>query len=113
MVEDMTPFEALELAVDLAGSQSALARICCISPTAVWKWVQSSKRVPAEFVLMVENATGVPRYFLRPDIYPRDLPAAPRWHGIAQCVPVRFRGVDRRSDRVSFKNNDNSKAARA
>lgn len=94
MVEDMTPFEALSLAVDRAGSQSALARLVGCSNTAVWKWVQSSKRMPAEFVLRAEQATGVSRHVLRPDIYPVEVPhAPPAWHG-----------VDRGEGRVSFQN---------
>jgi DNA-binding transcriptional regulator YdaS (Cro superfamily) len=70
-----TPFEALELAVQIAGSQSALARICGVGQPAVWKWLQSSKRVPAEHVLPIEAATKVSRCYLRPDLYPSTLPA--------------------------------------
>jgi DNA-binding transcriptional regulator YdaS (Cro superfamily) len=32
--------------------------------------VHKSKRVPAEYVLLVEKATGVSRHKLRPDLYP-------------------------------------------
>ncbi len=70
-----TPFEALKTAVSEAGSQSALARICGISQTAVWKWLQSSKRLPAEYCLVVERETGVSKHLLRPDIYPADVGA--------------------------------------
>lgn len=74
MVGDLTPLEALELAIERAGgSQSALARKVGVSPTAVWKWVQSSKRVPPNHVLAVEAATGVSRHDLNPDMYPRHL----------------------------------------
>jgi DNA-binding transcriptional regulator YdaS (Cro superfamily) len=69
-----TPFEALKQAVAVAGSQSELARICGISQPAVWRWVQSSKRVPADYVLRIEAKTGVSRHYLRPDIYPSTLP---------------------------------------
>lgn len=79
MVEELTPYEALLLAVDRAGSLSALARKVPCSVTAVWKWVQSSKRVPEKYVLKVEAATKVPRHLLRPDIYPADLGPGPRW----------------------------------
>lgn len=112
MVESMTPYEALLVAVEHAGSQSALARICGVSPTAVWKWVQSSKRIPAEFVMRVEAATGVSRHFLRPDIYPVDLPEAPtRWSGVDRCAGVRANGVDRRVERVSFNGTRQMKGA--
>lgn len=86
-----TPFEALEKALQIAGSQSELARICGVQQPTVWKWLQSSKRIPAEHVLRVEAATRVPRHHLRPDIYPADLGPSPRWHG-----------VDRGEGRVSF-----------
>jgi len=66
----LSPFEALERAVKTAGGQSALARICEVSQPTVWKWLQSTKRLPAEHVLTVEAATGVSRHALRPDIYP-------------------------------------------
>jgi DNA-binding transcriptional regulator YdaS (Cro superfamily) len=73
-----TPFEALQASVEKVGSQSAFARLCRVSQTAVWKWLQSGKRLPAEHVLVVEAKTGVSRHFLRPDIYPRaESPAAP------------------------------------
>lgn len=74
MEQQITPFEALERAVDLAGGQSALARICNVGQPAVWKWLQSGKRLPAGHVLAVERATGVSRHLLRPDIYPHELP---------------------------------------
>ncbi|WP_336979869.1 transcriptional regulator [Altererythrobacter fulvus] len=78
-----TPFEALEALVEKAGSQSALARALSVSQTAVWKWLQSSKRLPAEYVLTAEALYGVSRHDLRPDIYPRGYPPAPdaRWTG--------------------------------
>jgi len=70
MVDTITPFDALLTAVERAGSQAAIARACNVSSTAVWKWVQFSRRVPAEYVLKVERLTGVSRHQLRPDIYP-------------------------------------------
>lgn len=74
MERHITPFEALKSAVETAGGQRATSRICGTSQTAVWKWLQSSKRLPAEYVLRVEAATGVSRHDLRPDIYPRPAP---------------------------------------
>ncbi len=73
----MTPFEALEAALAKAKSQTALADICGVSQPAVWKWLKSSKRLPAEHVLAVEKATGVSRHHLRPDIYPPTDPEKP------------------------------------
>ncbi|MFT4091872.1 MAG: YdaS family helix-turn-helix protein [Asticcacaulis sp.] len=69
----MTRFEALNAVITAAGSQSALARICGVSQTAVWKWVQSSHQIPAEFVLKASAATGISPHDLRPDIYPRKI----------------------------------------
>jgi DNA-binding transcriptional regulator YdaS (Cro superfamily) len=102
MLDTPSPYEALLAAVEAAGSQSALARICGVGQPAVWKWIQSSKRVPAEHVLAIEAATGVSRHILRPDIYPVDMPEAPsRWSGVDHRAGVRSAGVDARSRRVS------------
>lgn len=94
MVEIRTPFEALQQAVELAGSQAEIARIAGVSTTAVWKWLQSSKRVPAEFVLKIEAATGVSRHDLRPDIYPREIMTD-------RHVGARFTGVDRHARAIA------------
>lgn len=89
-----TPFEALISAVDAAGGQSALGRICGVGQPAVWKWLQSSKRLPGEHVLAVETATGVSRHHLRPDLYPLDLAPGPRWYGVDQGANRRhFNGL--------------------
>jgi DNA-binding transcriptional regulator YdaS (Cro superfamily) len=66
----VSPSASLKTAVLKSGSQSAFARLCGVSQTAVWKWLQSAKRLPAEHVLKVERATGVSKHLLRPDIYP-------------------------------------------
>lgn len=59
--------EALDRAKLKAGGPSGLAKaIGGITPQAISQW----DRVPAERVLQVERATGVPRHDLRPDIYP-------------------------------------------
>lgn len=73
----ITPFEALEQVIVAAGSQGALARELGVSSTAVWKWVQAAKPLPAEHVLKAEQLYAVSRHDLRPDIYPRDYPPAP------------------------------------
>lgn len=61
--------KALDTAIKLAGGQAALARACGITQAAVWKWTRVQKRVPAEYVAMVEAASGVPRSELRPDLH--------------------------------------------
>jgi DNA-binding transcriptional regulator YdaS (Cro superfamily) len=70
MSSNLTPLESLKTAVGIAGSQTAFAELCGVSQTAVWKWLDGGKHLPAEHVLKVEAATGVSRHELRPDIYP-------------------------------------------
>lgn len=79
-----TPFQALSECERKAGSQAALGRALGLSSTAVWKWFQSTKRLPAEHVLNAERIYGVSRHDLRPDIYPVDYPAAERFYGVDQ-----------------------------
>lgn len=63
--------KAIERAVEAAGSQLALAKLCGVSYQAVQKWMRA-RNVPAERVLQIERLTGVSRHDLRPDIYPRE-----------------------------------------
>jgi DNA-binding transcriptional regulator YdaS (Cro superfamily) len=67
----MTTWESLERACELAGGQKALAEAIGTGQSQVWYWLKRSKKgVPAEFVLKIEQATGVPRHEIRPDIFP-------------------------------------------
>ena len=50
------------------GGPRALSRKLSISHQSICKW----ERVPAERVMAVEAATGIPRSVIRPDIYPPD-----------------------------------------
>jgi len=63
--------EAIQEAVSIAGSQSALARSVGVSQPTVWNWLRRSKIAP-EFVIPVEKATGVSRHDLAPDLYPKE-----------------------------------------
>lgn len=74
MSNDPTPFEALEMAVNRAGSQTMFAKFIGVTQSTVWKWLRCGKPLPAEYVLKAEQKTGVSRHLLRPDIYPIDLP---------------------------------------
>jgi DNA-binding transcriptional regulator YdaS (Cro superfamily) len=59
-----------------AGSQSAFARAVGTSPQMVSYWLTNSRPLPAEFVLKAEEAFGVSRHDLRPDIFgPAPAPA--------------------------------------
>jgi DNA-binding transcriptional regulator YdaS (Cro superfamily) len=56
----------LKQAVAKAGGLRALARQLAISHAAITHWVQ----IPPEYVMRIEELTGVARSVLRPDIYP-------------------------------------------
>lgn len=92
----MTRYEALQEAVLRAGSQSQFARDLGVYQPTVWRWLNQSKQLPAEYVLKAEELYEVSRHVLRPDIYPVEGHGSfPRWYG-----------VDRREGRVSFQNGD-------
>jgi len=61
---------AVARAIKASGGLGALAKVIGISPQAVDKWRRNG--VPAERVLALELASGVPRHELRPDLYPRE-----------------------------------------
>lgn len=61
----------IERAVEVSGSQSALARSLKVKPQSVQEWVTRGYP-PAERVLKIEEITGVSRHDLRPDLYPRE-----------------------------------------
>ena len=80
----MKPMEALEKAIELAGSQAELSRRVAeikknprIKQAHVWNWLNRDKEVPADMVLAIEEAGagkhGAPsRHDLRPDLYPKE-----------------------------------------
>ena len=76
-MNELTAYEALCQATTILGSQQALADCCGVSQPTVWRWLNQSKRLPAEYVLRVEAATGISRHLLRPDIYPFETVAIP------------------------------------
>jgi DNA-binding transcriptional regulator YdaS (Cro superfamily) len=55
----------LQTAIKAAGTGKELARRLGVSPALVSLW----PRIPAERVVDVEQATGVPRHLLRPDLH--------------------------------------------
>src|SRR3954452_19069942 len=57
--------DGLDRAIDAAGGVAQLARKIGISQPSVSNWA----KVPAQRVIAVETATGVPRNDLRPDLY--------------------------------------------
>jgi DNA-binding transcriptional regulator YdaS (Cro superfamily) len=91
MVETLTPYEALLLCQRKAGgTQEKLADGLGCSQTAVWKMLQSARRMSLPYVLQAERLYGIPCYILRPDIYPRqtmtDQGSADRFYGVDQLA---------------------------
>lgn len=60
-----------QAAIDRAGGVNALAKKIGTSSAAVAMWT----KIPPLRVAAVEDATGIPRHELRPDLY--DAPTAP------------------------------------
>jgi DNA-binding transcriptional regulator YdaS (Cro superfamily) len=58
----------LARAVRDAGSQSAFGRLVGKRQSTIREWLLADK-VPPESVLKVEEATGISRHRLRPDVY--------------------------------------------
>ena len=67
-----SPQQALRRAVRLAGGQIPFARLIGRSQSGISKQLKEGRPLQAEFVLKVEDATGVSRFALRPDIYQGD-----------------------------------------
>lgn len=71
----MEQMKALHRAIKTAGSMRELAeqistqtgRACTTGQVSMWK---HRKNVPPEYVIPVEQVTGVSRHLLRPDLYP-------------------------------------------
>jgi DNA-binding transcriptional regulator YdaS (Cro superfamily) len=61
--------QIVDRVIETYGGAAALARRLGISRNAVSDW-RSKQRVPVERVLDIEKLTGIPRYEIRPDIYP-------------------------------------------
>jgi DNA-binding transcriptional regulator YdaS (Cro superfamily) len=61
----MTPEEALQEAIRIAGGQSALGRQLGVTQQAVFQW----KQAPPQHVIIIEDLTGISRDLLRPDIF--------------------------------------------
>ncbi len=68
--------KALEKAVEIAGGQSALGRLIDRDQKAIWAWINTTQKVPAEDVLKIEQAVEgkVSKHDLRPDVYPKPQP---------------------------------------
>lgn len=78
----LTRYEALAKVRANFTTDTDMAAAFEVSQPTVWRWLNQSKQMPALHVLSAERMTGVSRHDLRPDIYPRDYPAAPDFHGV-------------------------------
>lgn len=84
MPDDLTPYEAMMLCREKAGTDCQMARDLGTSQPRIWRMLNSARRMHEEFVLTASEVYEVPPWKLRPDMYPRDL-------------AKRFYGVDRRA----------------
>ncbi|WP_329909988.1 helix-turn-helix domain-containing protein [Serratia quinivorans] len=62
-------FKPIDMAIQCAGSQAALAKLCGVSQATVWKW-RHGRRIRVEHVMEIVKATDgqIKPYELRPDI---------------------------------------------
>lgn len=60
---------AINEAIERAGGVSHLGAIVGVAHSSVIGWRQE-RRIPARHVLPIEQATGISRHRLRPDLYP-------------------------------------------
>jgi DNA-binding transcriptional regulator YdaS (Cro superfamily) len=101
LIKRRYPFESqvddgLKAALNAAGSVQKLARILRLTPATIYQWRQ---RIPAERIIQIEEATGVPRNVLRPDLYDGWAPAKRRRRstpstGTDRSVEVKVRGTE-------------------
>lgn len=62
--------EFLLQAIEIVGGQSQLADLLDIKQGHVSMWVNRNKKAPpAQYVLKIEEATGISRHKLRPDVF--------------------------------------------
>jgi DNA-binding transcriptional regulator YdaS (Cro superfamily) len=68
---EITGIRALRQAIrEHLRTQVALARAVGVTPQAVSDVLKRGKRVPAEWCLKLERATGIAAHRFRPDLYP-------------------------------------------
>jgi len=60
---------AISKAVEAVGGQSALARKIGVPPALVWQWVNGRRPVAPHHAIPIEQASGVTRYELLPDVF--------------------------------------------
>lgn len=77
MCSDLSPRQALERAVDLAGGQADLGKRIGVKQQNVWSWINRSGKAPAEYALAIERAVEgkITAHQLRPDVFAADVAA--------------------------------------
>ncbi|OUJ10319.1 YdaS family helix-turn-helix protein [Acetobacter sp. DsW_059] len=60
----------VDIAIEAAGGASELGKKCGLHRTSVLFW-RKLGQIPIKRIEAVENATGIPREALRPDIFTR------------------------------------------
>lgn len=65
----MTPAEALKSAIRVKGTQEALADTIGKKQAQVSVWLNRDKRTSPIGARLIEQATGISKELLRPDIY--------------------------------------------
>ena len=86
----MTRYEALMAVRNNFPSEQAMADALGVTQPTIWRWVNQSKQLPAEYVIHAAVLTGVSPHDLRDDIYPREIM-------IDGHAGFRFEGVDRQA----------------
>lgn len=65
---ERTPAEAFRRACDIVGGPVQMSRHLDVTYQSVWNWLKSG-RVPAQHIPAITERTGVPDYWLRPDLF--------------------------------------------
>lgn len=63
------PADVFAEGVGIIGSGSATARLFGVTQPTIWRWLKGRKPCPAEHVAIFEEATGIPKRRIRPDLY--------------------------------------------
>ncbi len=65
----MRPMKPIERAVKNAGGIYKLAKQLNVLHARIWNWVHRGDPVSPDLCIRIEEATGVSRYDLRPDVF--------------------------------------------
>ncbi|MEP9401884.1 transcriptional regulator [Sphingomonas silueang] len=60
---------AFAAAVDMVGSQAAMARLLGVSQPTIHRWVKGKLAAPADYVPTLCEATDISKYEFRPDLF--------------------------------------------